>query len=66
MDIRDLARVDFIIDEVGPWFLEVNTMPGFTEHSLLPMAAAHKGWDMTTLCSNLVAAALDRSTTIRS
>ena len=66
MHIRDVGRVDFIIDEIGPWFLEVNTMPGFTDHSLLPMAAAHKGWDMTTLCSNLVASALERSTTIRS
>jgi D-alanine-D-alanine ligase len=57
MNIRDLARVDFIIDDDGPWFLEVNTMPGFTEHSLLPMAASHAGLDMTALCTKLIEAA---------
>ncbi len=64
MNIRDLARVDFIVDDEGPWFLEVNTMPGFTDHSLLPKAAAHVGWDMTTLCSKLVKCALTRESKI--
>lgn len=63
MHVRDVARVDFIVDEDGPWFLEINTMPGFTDHSLLPMAAAHRHWDMSTLCSKLVASALARSAT---
>lgn len=41
---RDCARVDFIVDEhAGPQLLEINTMPGFTDHSLLPKAAAHAG-----------------------
>ena len=63
MHVRDVARVDFIVDDNGPWFLEINTMPGFTDHSLLPMAAAHFNWDMSTLCSKLVASALSRSAT---
>ena len=29
---RDVARVDFMLDRRGPWFLEINTMPGFTTH----------------------------------
>lgn len=34
------GRVDFILDEAGkPWFLEVNTAPGMTDHSLVPQAA---------------------------
>ncbi len=35
------GRVDFILDEQQrPWFLEVNTVPGMTDHSLVPQAAA--------------------------
>ncbi len=58
---RDLARVDFMLDEAGLWFLEINTMPGFTTHSLVPMAAAQAGLDMPDLCAKLVDAALARS-----
>ncbi|MGA0420653.1 MAG: D-alanine--D-alanine ligase family protein [Phycisphaerales bacterium] len=57
---RDLARVDFIVDADGPWFLEVNTMPGMTDHSLLPMAAARAGLPMPELCALLVEAAFAR------
>jgi len=38
------GRVDFIIDKAGEaWFLEVNTTPGMTSHSLVPQAAAQMG-----------------------
>ena len=38
------GRVDFIIDEAGKaWFLEANTTPGMTDHSLVPQAAAQIG-----------------------
>ena len=38
------GRVDFLLDESGkPWFLEVNTTPGMTDHSLVPQAAATIG-----------------------
>ena len=57
---RDVARVDFMVDERGPWFLELNTMPGFTTHSLLPMAAKAKGLAMPELCACLVDEALRR------
>ncbi len=58
---RDLARVDFMCDDTGPWFLEVNTIPGFTSHSLMPKAAVAAGIDFTGLCAKLVHAALSRS-----
>jgi D-alanine-D-alanine ligase len=58
---RDVARVDIMLDERGPWFLEINTMPGFTTHSLVPMAAAHGGAPMPELCVRLVQAALARA-----
>ena len=49
-----------MLDERGPWLLELNTMPGFTSHSLLPKAAAHAGRPMQVLCHDLVEHALQR------
>lgn len=41
---RGWGRVDFLLDAGGqPWFLEVNTTPGMTSHSLVPQAAAQLG-----------------------
>jgi D-alanine-D-alanine ligase len=55
IDCRHLARVDFLVDaDQRPWFLEINTMPGFTDHSLIPMAAAKAGMPMPDLCDRLV------------
>ncbi|HYE03448.1 MAG TPA: D-alanine--D-alanine ligase [Phycisphaerales bacterium] len=58
LGIRHLARADFMLDAAGtPWFLEINTIPGFTDHSLVPMAARHAGTGMPALCAALVAMA---------
>ncbi len=49
------SRVDMIIDKDNrPVVLEVNTVPGFTATSLLPMAARVNGIDFNELCSSLV------------
>ncbi|TVS08148.1 MAG: D-alanine--D-alanine ligase [Phycisphaerales bacterium] len=59
--VRDLCRVDFIMDErSAPWMLEVNTMPGFTPSSLFPKAAKAAGLSMEKLCSKLVELAAAR------
>lgn len=59
LGVRHLARVDFILDQSGTaWLLEVNTMPGFTSHSLVPKAARHAGTEMPELCATLVDLAL--------
>jgi D-alanine-D-alanine ligase len=58
---RHLARADFLVDSAAPhvpWFLEINTMPGMTTHSLVPKAARHAGTDMTALCGGLVRRAI--------
>lgn len=55
---RHFARADFILTNDGtPYILEVNTIPGFTTHSLLPMAAAKTGLSMSELCTNIIEAA---------
>jgi D-alanine-D-alanine ligase len=44
------GRVDFFVDAAQrPWLIEVNTVPGMTDHSLVPMAAQVHGWDMPEL-----------------
>jgi D-alanine-D-alanine ligase len=61
LGLRDVARMDFMLDERGPWFLEANTMPGFTDHSLVPKAAAHAGVPMERLVRMLVEGAATRA-----
>ena len=57
--VRHLCRADYIIDEAGRhWLLEINTMPGFTSHSLVPQAARRTGMEMHELCAHLVQEAL--------
>ncbi len=52
---RGVARVDFRLDPEGAlWLLEVNTIPGFTETSLLPKAAAAAGLTFEALCERLL------------
>jgi D-alanine-D-alanine ligase len=58
---RDLSRVDFVVGaEVT--LLEVNTLPGFTDTSLYPEAAAVMGIPMPDLCKRLVESAKRRGT----
>jgi len=49
------GRVDFMLDADGrPWFIEVNTVPGLTDHSLVPMAARAGGMDFTQLVCRIL------------
>ncbi len=59
---KDFSRADFILDPDGTvWLLEVNTIPGFTTHSLLPKAAAAAGISFEQLCERIVRLALERA-----
>jgi D-alanine-D-alanine ligase len=59
---RDYARVDVMVRASGdPVVLEVNTLPGMTETSLLPKAAAAAGFSYAALCQKMLELALNRS-----
>ncbi len=58
---RGAARVDFRIHTNGrPYILELNTIPGMTERSLLPMAAAQIGWSYDELVERILHDALPK------
>lgn len=59
---RDILRVDFIVDRDGvPRMLEGNSLPGNTEHSLVPKAARSAGISMERMAAKLVYCAMKRS-----
>ena len=65
---RGWGRVDVMIDAAtrSPWLLEVNTSPGMTGHSLVPMSARAAGLSYEDLCLQLLAsAALDQEQAAR-
>jgi D-alanine-D-alanine ligase len=52
---RDWGRVDFMISSDGQaHLLEVNSVPGMTSHSLVPMAAKAIGMDFPELCNAIL------------
>jgi D-alanine-D-alanine ligase len=52
---RHISRADLIVDDAGtPWLLELDTCPGLTETSLVPIAAAAADLDFGQLCERLV------------
>jgi D-alanine-D-alanine ligase len=54
------GRVDFLMDEAGKhYFLELNTSPGMTDHSLVPMAAKAAGISFDELVMNILSMTLD-------
>jgi len=55
------GRVDLMIDRAGrPFFLEMNTVPGMTSHSLMPMGAKAAGIDFDTLCLQILETSRER------
>ncbi|HIQ31094.1 MAG TPA: D-alanine--D-alanine ligase [Aquifex aeolicus] len=55
LELGDVSRVDFRVDEGGnPYVLEVNTVPGMTELSLLPMACRKAGIDFVSMVAEIL------------
>jgi D-alanine-D-alanine ligase len=55
------GRVDVMRDAQGQfWLLEVNTVPGMTDHSLVPQSAAHAGLGFDALVLRILATSLER------
>jgi D-alanine-D-alanine ligase len=57
---RDFARIDFLLEDQRPYFLEINTLPGLTATSLLPKSASCVGFDFEQLAALLVEPAIQR------
>ena len=56
-DVRGYARLDFIVKEDAPWLLELNTLPGLTETSLLPKSAKKDGFNFPQVIEMILSAA---------
>lgn len=54
LGLRDWSRIDFIVDDRGPVFLEANVAPGMTETSLFPQAAGAAGMTLGKVATALV------------
>ncbi|MEO1925327.1 MAG: hypothetical protein ABGY08_04965, partial [Gammaproteobacteria bacterium] len=58
------SRVDIMIDKKNqPWLIEVNTVPGMTSHSLVPMAAKQAGISFEQLVVQILATSMVPVTT---
>ena len=56
------GRVDMMRDsDMQPWLIEVNTVPGMTDHSLVPMAAGQHGLDFDELVWRILATTLEQN-----
>ncbi len=60
LGLRDFSRVDLMVEKDDLSVLEANTIPGFTETSLLPKAARAEGLSFPDLCAELVRIAWER------
>lgn len=60
LSMKGLSRSDFIFVGDTPHFLEINTVPGLTEESLLPQQAKHAGISLKELFSNALVEAIEK------
>lgn len=55
------GRIDFMLDDKQvPWLIEANTVPGMTDHSLVPMAAKQAGYSFEELVVEILNTSMDR------
>ncbi len=62
LGVSGWARVDLLLDQADrPWLIEVNTVPGMTDHSLVPLAARQAGLSFQELALQILATSLTES-----
>ncbi len=54
MECKGVVRFDYIFNDAGIYFLEVNTVPGFTEESIIPQQAREAGITLSELFSDMI------------
>lgn len=63
LGVSGWSRVDFMIDKMNqPWLIEVNTVPGMTSHSLVPMGAKQAGLSFEQLVVQILATSMNVAT----
>jgi D-alanine-D-alanine ligase len=61
LGVKGWGRVDLLVDDDGrAWLIEVNTVPGMTDHSLVPMAAKADGIEFDELVWRILATSIVR------
>ena len=55
-----IVRIDYIANEEGLYFIEVNTIPGQTSGSIVPKQLAWRGWDFSEICTRLLVELLEK------
>jgi D-alanine-D-alanine ligase len=58
LNCKGVVRFDYILTGKGLFFLEMNTVPGFTEESIIPKMVREMGWNVSDLYSMLIEDAL--------
>ncbi|MCX6243578.1 MAG: D-alanine--D-alanine ligase [Bacteroidetes bacterium] len=58
LNCRGVVRFDYIYSNYEFWFLEVNTVPGLTEQSIVPKMARADGWNVSELFEKMIVEAL--------
>jgi D-alanine-D-alanine ligase len=56
-----IVRIDYIVNDTGLYFIEVNTIPGQTSGSIVPKQLAWRGWNFSELCTKLLEETLQTS-----
>ena len=49
LDLKGIARADYILQDGEPYLIEINTVPGLSKESLIPQMAAHEGMSLKQL-----------------
>jgi D-alanine-D-alanine ligase len=62
---RGIARIDYIFNETGMYFIEINTIPGQTNESIIPKQVRYCGLDFMQLCTDSIEDAIQERSAIQ-